>query len=132
MKLKILETDYSIVKLNNNFKNREFIINLQCYEKSFFSITYTDDEISLIIEESKLGLFDITEIEKINNDYILMKVDEILDFSLIGIIYDISKILKDLQISIFVISTYNTDYIMIKKLNLEVAIEALKNNGYEI
>ena len=132
MKLKVLDGEYSIVKLNNNFKNRDFIINLQHYEGGFFSITYTEDEISVVIEERKLDLFKSTEIDKLNTNYVNIKVDEVLDFSLVGILYKITEILKTLKISVFVISTYNTDYIMIEKKNLERAVESLRNNGYEI
>jgi len=132
MKLKVLDGEYSIVKLNNNFKNRDFVINLQHYEGGFFSITFTEDEISVVIEERKLDLFKSTEIDKLNTNYVNIKVDEVLDFSLVGILYKITEILKTLKISVFVISTYNTDYIMIEKKNLERAVESLRNNGYEI
>ena len=132
MKLKVLDGEYSIVKLNNNFKNRDFVINLQHYEGGFFSITYTEDEISVVIEERKLDLFKSTEIDKLNTNYVNIKVDEVLDFSLVGILYKMTEILKTLKISVFVISTYNTDYIMIEKKNLERAVESLRNNGYEI
>ena len=132
MKLKVLDGEFSIVKLNNNFKNRDFVINLQHYEGGFFSITYTEDEISVVIEERKLDLFKSTEIDKLNTNYVNIKVDEELDFSLVGILYKITEILKTLKISVFVISTYNTDYIMIEKKNLERAVESLRNNGYEI
>ena len=132
MKLKVLDGEYSIVKLNNNFKNRDFVINLQHYEGGFFSITYTEDEISVVIEERKLDLFKSTEIDKLNTNYVNIKVDEVLEFSLVGILYKITEILKTLKISVFVISTYNTDYIMIEKKNLERAVESLRNNGYEI
>ena len=132
MKLKVLDGEYSIVKLNNNFKNRDFVINLQHYEGGFFSITYTEDEISVVIEERKLDLFKSTEIDKLNTNYVNIKVDEVLDFSLVGILYKITEILKTLKISVFVISTYNTDYLMIEKKNLERAVESLRNNGYEI
>ena len=132
MKLKVLDGEYSIVKLNDNFKNRDSVINLQHYEGGFFSITYTEDEISVVIEERKLDLFKSTEIDKLNTNYVNIKVDEVLDFSLVGILYKITEILKTLKISVFVISTYNTDYIMIEKKNLERAVESLRNNGYEI
>ena len=132
MKLKVLDGEYSIVKLNNNFKNRDFVINLQHYEGGFFSITFTEDEISVVIEERKLDLFKSTEIDKLNTNYVNIKVDEVLDFSLVGILYKITEILKTLKISVFVISTYNTDYVMIEKKNLERAVESLRNNGYEI
>ncbi len=55
------------------------------------------------------------------------KVDGILDFSLVGIINDITKPLKDSQISVFVISTFNTDYIFVKKESFDRAIEIFKS-----
>ena len=55
-----------------------------------------------------------------------------LDFSLIGILARISKILASNEIGIFAISTYNTDYILIKEDNFEKAISVLKSAGYRI
>ena len=55
-----------------------------------------------------------------------------LDFSLIGILAQISKVLASNEIGIFAISTYNTDYILTKEENFEKALKALKNAGYEI
>ena len=55
-----------------------------------------------------------------------------LDFSLIGILARISKILAETGIGIFAISTYNTDYILTKEENFEKAMKVLKNAGYEV
>ena len=55
-----------------------------------------------------------------------------LDFSLVGILADISRILADAGIGLFAVSTYNTDYILVKKENLLRAREALRAAGYEI
>ena len=55
-----------------------------------------------------------------------------LDFSLIGILAGISKILAENAIGILAISTYNTDYIKKKKKNFEKAIKVLADAGYEI
>ena len=55
-----------------------------------------------------------------------------LDFSLIGILARISKILAANEIGIFAISTYNTDYILTKEENFEKALHVLKASGYEI
>lgn len=59
-------------------------------------------------------------------------VQGVLDFSLIGILSKISTILAERGISIFAVSTYNTDYILIKDTNYEKALEVLKSFGYEI
>ena len=55
-----------------------------------------------------------------------------LDFSLIGILAGISEILADAKIGIFVISTYNTDYVFTKENVFEDAIRVLKDAGYHI
>ena len=55
-----------------------------------------------------------------------------LDFSLIGILARISKILASNGIGIFAISTYNTDYIFVKEENFKKALNVLKSGGYEI
>ena len=59
-----------------------------------------------------------------------MRVTGTLDFSLIGIISKISEVLAENRIGIFVISTYNTDYILVKKEQLDSAVNALGKNGY--
>ena len=55
-----------------------------------------------------------------------------LDFSLIGIISKLSAILAENKIGIFTVSTYDTDYILVKKEKIEEAKEALRDNGYII
>ena len=59
-------------------------------------------------------------------------VQGVLDFSLIGILSKISTILAERGISIFAVSTYNTDYILIKQENFERAAQLLKKAGYSI
>ena len=55
-----------------------------------------------------------------------------MDFSLIGILAKIATILADNGISIFAVSTYNTDYVLIKKENYQKALEVLQTTGYKI
>ena len=51
---------------------------------------------------------------------------------MIGILSKIAEILAKNSISIFVISTYNTDYVLIKKENYQKALDILEHSGYEI
>ena len=55
-----------------------------------------------------------------------------LDFSLIGILAGVSEILASNGIGIFVISTYNTDYIFTKEENFQRALKVLENNEFTI
>lgn len=55
-----------------------------------------------------------------------------MDFSLVGILADISSVLASRDISIFAISTFDTDYVLVKAKNLRAAVNALIHEGYEV
>ena len=57
-----------------------------------------------------------------------LRIEGVLDFSLIGI----ASLLAEQAIGIFVVSTFNTDYVLVKKENEDKALRALKGTGYEI
>ena len=54
------------------------------------------------------------------------------DFSLIGILAPIAQILADAKVGIFVVSTYNTDYVLVRETQLEHAVSVLADAGYQI
>ena len=60
------------------------------------------------------------------------RIQGILDFSLIGILSKISGILAENNIGIFAVSTFNTDYILVKAENFERALSVLSEEGYDI
>ena len=60
------------------------------------------------------------------------RIEGVLDFSLIGILSKISSVLADNSIGIFAVSTYNTDYILVKNENFDKALSVLGQAGYEI
>ena len=55
-----------------------------------------------------------------------------LEFSLIGIMAGISDVLAENEIGIMTISTYNTDYVLVREHNYERALIALEKAGYEV
>jgi hypothetical protein len=60
------------------------------------------------------------------------RIEGVLDFSLIGILSEISTILSEHKIGIFAISTYNTDYILTKAQHYDKALQVLQENGYTV
>ena len=60
------------------------------------------------------------------------RIQGVLDFSLIGILAKLSGILAEHRIGIFAVSTYNTDYILVKEENFDAALMALEKNGYNV
>lgn len=118
MNLKILSTDFSVCKIKN-IKNINF-------EDEFVFVGKTDEELSLVCSTKYIPK-DCIECE---NDWKGFRIEGILDFSLVGILAKISSILADNEISIFAISTYNTDYILLKADKFDKAIEILKKSNY--
>ncbi len=94
--------------------------------EGFSSITQTSDEMSIVCKQRTL------ENVKCERDWRLLQVVGPLEFSEIGILSSLSSILAREQISIFVVSTFDTDYLMLKKDKLSQAISALTEAGYEI
>lgn len=122
MKLEILDNKLKVVKLKNNETVPEIV-----FKQEFYSITKTNEELSIVVDENINITSNIVEY-----NWRAIKIVGTLDFSLIGILSHISTILAQAEISIFAISTYNTDYILLKENKLENAIEVLKQNKYEI
>ena len=59
-----------------------------------------------------------------------MKVVGELDFSLIGILSSLSQVLAEAKIGLFALSTYRTDYLLVKETDLEAAVRALEQAGH--
>ena len=90
----------------------------------FFSITKTRDELSVVCLQSLVPA-DV----KHESNWSILKIEGPLDFSLIGILSKISSVLAEKEISIFAISTFDTDYILVKSDKLTEAKDALKEVG---
>lgn len=118
MELKTLEYDLTVCKL-------PFGSNIDL-TKEFYFISRTDEELSLVCRTEDTP--DNT-VER-DDGWKGFRIEGVLDFSLIGILSKISGILADNKIGIFAVSTYNTDYILVKKENFERALAVLSDNGY--
>ncbi len=122
MNLKISKGTYSVCRLQKESSIPNWAIN-----GSFYSITKTDEELSIVCESK----FVPQEIKSEDN-WMMFKIIGPLDFSEIGIINKISSVFKRVNKSLFVISTYDTDYIMCEKNNISELIGELEKEGYLI
>lgn len=95
------------------------------YSSNFLWIGKTDEELSIVCDSQIDPGSDAKE-----NGWRAIKVIGPLEFSLIGIVSDITTILAKEEISVFVNSTYNTDYILVRKENLSGAVNVLSSSGY--
>jgi len=104
-------------------------------ERSFYSITSTSAETSVVIDdvllETMSSLLDKSSYVR-EEGWISFSIDtsEPIPFDLVGILLSIAKPLADAKIGIFALSTFNTDHVLIKEVNLEKAKEALEGAGH--
>ena len=94
----------------------------------FYFIGKTDEELSLVCrtEDTPLNTTDRED------GWRGIRIQGVLDFSLVGILSKLSGILAENQIGIFAVSTFNTDYILVKAEDFERAIRVLATAGYAI
>lgn len=120
MQLKTLPFDLTVCKLPD-------ITDIDL-AKDFYFIGRTDEEISLVCKTED------TPADTLESDdgWRGFRIEGVLDFSLIGILSKISGILADNEIGIFAVSTYNTDYILVKADNFAKALRVLSEAGYSV
>lgn len=99
------------------------------FDESFYSISRTEDELSVVSAERAIPDSPDVLVER---DWTTLKVEGPLDFALTGILSSLASPLANAGISIFAISTYDTDYLLVKKKQLEETITVLSNEGFRI
>lgn len=120
MELKRLPYDLTVCKIDS--------VEDIDLSKDFFFVGKTDEELSLVCRSEDTPEKTI----ECDNGWKGFRIEGVLDFSLIGILSKISGILAEHKIGIFAVSTYNTDYILVKEENFEKALDVLANEGYRV
>ena len=95
---------------------------------SFTFAACTDEEKSLVCPEE----FVPTEVLAREDGWRGLRIQGVLDFSLVGILARIASLLAEKAIPIFAVSTYNTDYLFMKSDVFEKALKILQENGYQL
>ena len=120
MEIKKIDCDFSVCKVKD--------YSLVKLDSEYCFIGKTDEEKSLVCITEDVPS-NVTERE---DGWMAFRIQGVLDFSMIGILSEISGILAENKIGIFVISTYNTDYVLTKKENYQRALDVLNRAGYKI
>ncbi len=119
MILKVLNEEFSVCKVTD-YSGTD-LTDLFCF------IGKTDEECSLVCLTQKVP----ANVVERDDGWRGFRIQGVLDFSLIGILSRISDVLAKNGVGIFAVSTFNTDYIFMKKDQLEKGIKALKAEGYQ-
>jgi hypothetical protein len=120
--LKLIGENFSIHRLAANSEIPKVVFTAPIY---FIAKTY--DEISIVLPSH----YSLTTGD-VETDWQALEVLGPLDFSLTGILSDIASVLASEKISIFAISTFDTDYILVKRNTVEAAVGVLRLNHYQV
>lgn len=120
MRIKKINRDFSVCRVADYT-----LVNLNA---DYCFIEKTEEENSLVCMTEDVPA-NTTERE---DGWKAFRIEGVLDFSLIGILAGIAGVLAEHGISIFAVSTYNTDYVLIKRESYGKALEILGGAGYEI
>lgn len=93
----------------------------------FYSITRSRHELSVVCFDE-----DVPSDVEAERDWRVLRIEEPLDFSLIGILSSLVGPLAEAEISVFAISTYDTDYVLVREKFLSQAISVLKKEGHSV
>ncbi len=94
---------------------------------SFYSVSSTEQEVSIVCQQAKVPAGILLE-----GDWRCIRVEGPLAFTQIGLLASLLVPLSQAEISIFAISTYDTDYLLLKEKDLETAVYTLMEAGHFI
>ena len=120
MKLEILHNDFTVCKIKD--------ITQVDFEDAFVFVGKTDEELSLVCSTESVP----PDCDEREDGWKGMRIQGTLDFSLVGILAKIADVLAARGISIFAVSTFCTDYILVKEAMLPAAVKALREKGYSV
>jgi len=118
--LSVISETFTIHKLSQDLSIPEEIL-----KSNYYSVTKTENELSVVCSE----LIEVQSLQS-SKGWKCIKVKGPLDFNLTGILAGISDILAQANISIFAISTFDTDYILVRSQDLSSARNKLRKAGY--
>ena len=119
MKLKLLDDTFAIHRFGPFAKIPE-----EVFRETVFNITKTEEELSIVCRTS-LNL----NSEYSNHGWSCFKASGPMQLDATGFLAKLSRVMADAQISIFAMSTYDTDYILVKADKTAEAVAALKDAG---
>ena len=122
LSLTLLDETFTLHRLQPDAEIPAGVLN-----NSFFSVARTQEELSLVLPESVFIESELSE-----PGWACFKVNGPLEFNLVGVLARISSVLAEARIPIFAMSTYDTDYILVKREQVEAAKEALVSAGYGV
>ncbi|QPG04617.1 ACT domain-containing protein [Salinimonas marina] len=102
-------------------------IPAEVFNSDLYFIGRTEEQLSIVVPESiKLAA------EDMDKDWRALELLGPLELSMVGIMAKISDVLAQAKVSIFIVSTFDTDFFLVKHNKLDTAVHALQDAGYTV
>lgn len=122
MKFLVLAGTYSVYRFPS-----DSLPTLDFAGEGFACLARTAEEVSIVRRSGT-----VKGAEREEGGWRVLKIGGPIEFSVVGVLAEASGLLAAAGISIFAISTFDTDYILLKEVSLAAAAEALKAGGHEV
>ena len=106
---------------------RDALIPSWAQASSFFSMTRTENELSIVCPQEC-----VPEGTRCNTDWKCFRIEGPIEFSAVGVLASFVEPLAKANVSVFVICTFETDYLMVKKKDVGRAARGLSSAGHRI
>ena len=120
--ISVLKDEYTVCRLNAFEDIPQWVL-----DTPLSSITRTAEEFSVVCPKAV-----VPDHLKSEQEWKCLKIHGPLGFDEVGIISSLTQVLADADISVFVLSTFNTDYILVKRMNIDKAVKVLSERGHEL
>ncbi|MGE5403803.1 MAG: ACT domain-containing protein [Candidatus Saccharibacteria bacterium] len=114
---------FAVCRMSPNEPVPKWVLKLS----GFYSITHSSEELSILCPEVH-----VPGNVKYEGEFTCLKVQGPLDFSMHGVLASLTCPLADAEISIFAVSTFDTDYLLLKQTDLKKAVCILEGAGHKI
>ena len=122
LRLSVLPGDYAVCRLD-----RYADLPGWAMKQAFCSVTRTADELSIVCAAN-----DVPDGVLCETGWRMLKLEGPFDFSLVGVLLAVLQPLAEAGVSIFALSTYDTDYVLVHAPQLTQAVAALVARGHQV
>jgi hypothetical protein len=123
MKLLVLPDRLAVCRLA-----RDVAVPAWAWQGTLVSVTRTDNELSIVCDEASVPECAAT----VERGWRVLRVAGTLDFALVGVLARLAAPLAEAGVSIFALSTFDTDYLLVREASLDVAVAALCAAGHDV
>jgi hypothetical protein len=93
----------------------------------FFSITHTADELSVVCRDG-----DVPDGITCERGWRCLRVAGAMPFTAVGVLASLTAPLAEARVSLFTLSTFDTDYLLVKAADFDAAVDALRRHGHTV